>query len=133
MFYMLDTDISSYIIRERPLSFLDHYEHFLNQYNDTLCISSITSSELLYGVLLKPSIKSLVESFIASIEVLCWGEDAAYHYADIRVSLKKKGITIGAHDMQIAAHARSLGAKIVTNNEKHFRSVPGIIMENWAS
>jgi tRNA(fMet)-specific endonuclease VapC len=132
MIYMLDTNICSYIIRERPASILKHYETFLNHYEDTLCISAITCSELLYGVQLKPTMHILVDGFINSIEVLGWGKEAAHHYADIRAYLKPKGIIIGAHDMQIAGHARSLGAKVITNNEKHFNVVPGIIVENWA-
>ena len=42
-----------------------------------------------------------------------------------------KGKTIGAYDLLIAAHARRTGATLVTNNEREFRRVPGLSVENW--
>jgi len=61
-----------------------------------------------------------------------WDAAAADHYGDIRVALERKGTPIGAMDMMIAAHARSMNAVLVTNNTKHFRRVPGLKVENWA-
>ena len=57
---------------------------------------------------------------------------AAEHYADIRVKLEAAGTPIGSMDLIIAAHACSIGAVVVTNNEKHFRRVVGLTVENWA-
>ena len=65
------------------------------------------------------------------LAVIDWTRDAAEHYADIRVDLKKKGQLIGANDLMIAAHARSLSAILVTNNVKDFRRVKGLKHENW--
>ncbi len=65
------------------------------------------------------------------LAVIDWTRDAAEHYADLRVDLKKKGQLIGANDLMIAAHARSLSAILVTNNEKGFRRVKGLKHENW--
>jgi len=56
---------------------------------------------------------------------------AAEHYAEIRAELKRKGQSIGANDLMIAAHARSEGAVVVTNNEKDFGRVKGLKLENW--
>lgn len=58
--------------------------------------------------------------------------DAAAHYAEIRAKLESAGSPIGNMDLMIAAHARSAGAVLVTNNEKHFRRVDGLKVENWA-
>lgn len=130
--YMLDTDTSSYIIRNRPesvrvrLSGLD---------SSQLCISVITHAELLYGVKSAASAKAIrldVEDFVRRLAVLEWDSTAAEHYADIRVKLEAGGTPIGNMDLMIAAHARSIGAVLVTNNEKHFRRVSGLAMENWA-
>ncbi len=130
--YMLDTDISSYIIRNRPQSVR---ERFSKLDSDQLCISAITQAELAYGVKAAGAAKTLrldVEDYVRRLAVLEWGGAAAEHYADIRVKLEAAGTPIGSMDLMIAAHARSIGAVVVTNNEKHFRRVGGLTVENWA-
>ena len=130
--YMLDTDISSYIIRNRPQSVR---ERFSKLESDQLCISAITEAELAYGVKAAGARKALrldVEDFVRRITVLEWGGAAVEHYADIRVKLEAAGTPIGNMDLMIAAHARSVGAVVVTNNEKHFGRVGGLTVENWA-
>jgi tRNA(fMet)-specific endonuclease VapC len=54
------------------------------------------------------------------------------HYAQIRADLKKRGVMIGANDLLIAAHARSLGLTLITNNTREFRRVRNLSIENWA-
>lgn len=130
--YMLDTDISSYIIRNRPESVR---ARFRKLDSSQLCISIITHAELLYGVKSAGARKAIrldVEDFVRRLEVLEWDSTAAGHYAEIRVKLEASGTPIGNMDMMIAAHARSRGAVLVTNNEKHFRRVGGLLVENWA-
>jgi len=67
------------------------------------------------------------------LTILDWSRAAARHYAEIREKLESAGMPIGNMDLMIAAHARSAGAVLVTNNERHFRRVPGLKVENWAS
>ena len=130
--YMLDTDISSYIIRNRPESVR---ARFRKLDSSQLCISVITHAELLYGVKSVGAGKAIrldVEDFVRRLEVLAWDSTAAGHYAEIRVKLEAGGTPIGNMDMMIAAHARSTNTVLVTNNEKHFRRVSGLLVENWA-
>ncbi len=101
---------------------------------ESLAISVVTESELLYGARLsqKPKLAKLsFEEFIKHLSVLDWGREAASHYAEIRADLRKRGEMIGSNDLMIAAHARSLGATIVTNNEREFRRVKSLALENW--
>lgn len=129
--YMLDTDICSYIIRERPTSV---YQRFQKVKLEQLHISIITYAELLYGVARSSSTKinrPIIEQFVRHLHICHWDEGAAEHYADIRTILEKAGQPIGAMDMQIAAHARSLGATVVSNNIRHFGRVPDLLVENW--
>jgi predicted nucleic acid-binding protein len=65
------------------------------------------------------------------VEVLAFPDDAAAHYAQIRADLKKRGQMVGANDLFIAAHARSLGLRPVTNNTAEFGRVKGLTLENW--
>ena len=97
-------------------------------------MSVVTFAELLYGVQLstkKKANREAVDAVARHLQVLQWTPDAAEYYADIRVELRKKGQQLGANDLMIAAHARSLGAVIVTNNLKDFGRVKGLKVENW--
>ena len=128
---MLDTDICSYIIKERPLQVLDHFRQVEME---QLCISSITYAELIYGVERSSSKKvnrAVIDSFVQHLDIVSWDEGAAEHYGNIRAYLQAEGQLIGSMDMMIAAHARSEGMTLVTNNDKHFRRVPKLSVENW--
>lgn len=131
MIFMLDTDICSYIIRERPLKVLERFSAVeMNQ----LCISVVTYAELIYGVehsSSKKTNRSIVDDFVRHLDIIPWDKDAAEHYGNIRASLQTKGNVIGAMDMMIAAHARSKKFTLVTNNEKHFSRVSSLKVENW--
>jgi tRNA(fMet)-specific endonuclease VapC len=125
--YMLDTNICSYVMRERPPTLRDRF----NEEAERMCISAITLGELLYGAEAKSSVRPILEQFLARIILLDFGYAAAAHYAQIRVELKKQ--PIGANDTLIAAHARSEGLTIVTNNAREFQRVPGLRIENWTT
>ncbi len=130
--YMLDTDICSYIIRERPLQVL---EHFKKVEMDQLHISVVTYAELIYGVEHSSSKKvnrPIIDDFVRHLSVIDWDQEAAEHYGKIRAFLRTEGNIIGSMDMMIAAHARSRKMTLVTNNDKHFIRVPKLQVENWA-
>ncbi|WP_022669470.1 type II toxin-antitoxin system tRNA(fMet)-specific endonuclease VapC [Desulfospira joergensenii] len=129
--YMLDTDICSYIMREKPLQVL---ERFNTLEMDQFCLSIISYAEFLYGIqrAANPSKhQGLVDQFIVHVDILLWDRVAAEHYSQIRAELEGQGMTIGNMDMMIAAHARSQGMILVTNNEKHFKRVSNLLIENW--
>jgi len=131
--FMLDTDICSYIIRERPLKVFDRFEALEM---DQICISVVTYAELIYGVEHSSSKKinrSIVDDFVKHLNIIPWDKDAAEHYGNIRASLQANGNVIGAMDMMIAAHARSKKTTLVTNNEKHFSRVSNLKIENWTN
>jgi tRNA(fMet)-specific endonuclease VapC len=75
--------------------------------------------------------QAAVDTLTRHLAILEWSQDAAKHYAEIRAELKKKGSMIGANDLMIAAHARSLAATVVTNNTRDFARVKGLKIENW--
>lgn len=128
--YMLDTNIVIYVIKHRPVEMLEVF----NAHAGQMCISSITLAELLHGVEKSSMItKNLrkVEDFVSRLEVLPYENTAASHYGDIRTNLEKKGIVIGINDLHIAAHARSEGLILVSNNVREFERVEGLRLENW--
>jgi len=131
MKYMLDTNICIYIIKKKPDKVIRHLREL--RLSD-VCISSITLSELEYGVEKseqRDRNKIALAKFIAPIEVIAYDDLAAARYGGIRSFLEKNGISIGALDMLIAAHALAEDLILVTNNEREFRRVPGLKIENW--
>lgn len=129
--FMLDTDTCSYIMKRSHDGLLKRLSRI--QVRD-VCISVITKSELLFGVEISPRRKqdeAALDAFLRYVEVLGFSDEAASHYAKIRAYLKTRGTMIGANDLFIAAHARSLGLTLVTNNTSEFGRVPHLAVENW--
>ncbi len=130
--YMLDTDMCSYIIREHPASVLKRFQTLAME---QLCVSVVTYAELIYGVERSSSRRinrPVIEDFVRHLDVMDWDTEAAAQYGVIRAELEAAGTLIGAMDMMIAAHAKSIKAVLVTNNQKHFNKVRGLKIDNWA-
>ena len=130
MKYMLDTNICIYAIKKQmPL-----LQKLLAKDPSELCISSITLSELLFGIEksnMKESNRKKLMTFLTNIAILDYDSDAALEYAKLRNYLERMGQPIGAMDMLIAAHALSKDMILVTNNEKEFKRVDDLKLENW--
>jgi tRNA(fMet)-specific endonuclease VapC len=129
--YMLDTDICSYIMKRSSPVLLRRLQSVAI---GDVCISVISKAELLYGVEVSQKRKqddAAVEAFLRLLEVVDFPDAGAEHYAKIRAELKKRGTMIGANDLLLAAHARSLGLTLVTNNTREFGRVRGLSVENW--
>src|SRR6266851_8231243 len=121
--YMLDTDTCSYIMKRSNAQVLKRLSAL--PVSD-VCISVITKSELLFGVEVPPRRRqdeAALSAFLRYIEVLDFPDEASLHYAKIRADLKMLGTMIGANDLFIAAHARSLGLMLITNNTREFGRV----------
>jgi tRNA(fMet)-specific endonuclease VapC len=129
--YMLDTDICSYVMKRSQDALLRRLQKV--PVSD-VCISVVTKSELLYGVEVSPrrqQDEAALNAFLNYVEVLDFPGNASSHYAQIRAQLTKSGKMIGANDLFIAAHARSLGLTLVTHNTQEFRRVNRLAIEDW--
>ena len=127
--FMLDTDISSYIIKRRPATLVEKFQ----KHSETLNVSVITAAELRFGAEKagRPQLTELVEAYLDRLAILDWTDEVTPHYARIRSKLELSGKPIGNMDLLIAAHAVSQGMIVVTNNVKHFSNVPGLKVEVW--
>jgi tRNA(fMet)-specific endonuclease VapC len=129
--YMLDTDTCAFILRRSSPTLLERIQAVPLQQQ---AVSMITLAELLYGVQVsskKKANRTAVDALVRHLTVMDWSRDAAEQCAEIRADLKRKGQLIGSNDLLIGAHARSLGAVVVTNNVKYFGRVKGLEVENW--
>lgn len=130
--YLLDTNIVIYVIKRRPIEVLETF----NKQHGRMAISTITLAELIHGAeksQFPARNLSTVEDFCSRLQVLSYSDAAAYHYGSIRAALEKIGQPIGVNDLHIAAHARSQGLVLVSNNLREFERVPGLLMENWVA
>ena len=130
--YMLDPDTCSYVMKRSNQTVLKRLQQVRVS---EVCISVITKSELLFGVEISPRRQQddlALSAFLGYVEVLDFPDEAASHYANIRAALQARGTMIGANDLFIAAHARSLGLTLVTNNTNELGRVQDLMLENWA-
>jgi len=130
---MLDTDTCIFLMRGESPELEAKVQSVPLQQQVML---TVTFAELAYGVQVSAAAKrkqnqAVLESLALHLAVLDWPQDVAKHYAEIRADLKKRGAQLGAADLMIAAHARALGAIVVTNNLKDFGRVKGLEVENW--
>ena len=133
MTWMFDTDIMIYLINRHP-----GYERIARRMSGRspgeLRLSAITVSELRFGAAngeLRKENETVLDEFLDLFQLEDFPTEAALDFAEIRTELLSKGKPIGPYDMLIASHARSLRATVVTNNEREFRRVPGLPVENW--
>ena len=131
---MLDTDTCSYVIRERPVTVLETLQNKVQGGHD-LCVSAITYAELLLGAERSSNARKhrrLISAFCERLDaILPWDSAAAESFARLQAALFAAGTPIGNNDTMIAGHALSVDATVVTNNQKHFKKVKKLKIENW--
>ena len=128
--YMLDTNVCIHAMRHPDSGIADHFKANAA----AMCISTISLHELLYGVEKSPRPdyhRQLTMDMVSRLEILDFDAAAADHAGDIRADLAKSGALLGAYDMLIAGHARSLGLTIVTHNVREFSRVKALLLEDW--
>lgn len=133
MKYLLDTDICIYLIKKQNPEI---WSRLLKAGIPNAGLSAITLAELKFGAenSRRPlDAKAALMEFTLPFEILDFNASAAACYGRIRKDLKDKGRPVGEMDMLIAATAMADGRTLVSNNEKEFRSIPGLKVENWVS
>jgi tRNA(fMet)-specific endonuclease VapC len=127
---MLDTDISSYIIKRRPATLIEKFE----KHAESLSVSVMTAAELRFGAEKagRQKLNELVEAYLDRLAILDWTNEVCGYYARIRSDLERSGRPIGNMDLLIASHAVSQGMTLVTNNLKHFSNVSDLKVEVWS-
>ncbi len=132
MKYMLDTNVCVDLIRNCRPTVVNRLRAL---HPDAVCISAVTLSELEYGAARSADParnRLLTAEFITPLDIRAYDDAVGPSYGRVRAELEARGEPIGPLDTMIAAHALSLGLVLVTNNEREFRRVPGLRVENWA-
>jgi tRNA(fMet)-specific endonuclease VapC len=131
--YLLDTDILSNLMKRAPESALVARVARVPPQDQST--SSVTLGELLYGAHRSSRTAALAErieeTLLAELPILPFDAAAARRYGELRAELERRGTPIGDADTRVASIALSRGLKVVTGNERHFRQVPGLEIENW--
>jgi tRNA(fMet)-specific endonuclease VapC len=127
--YMLDTNIVSQLLREHP----QVLGQVLATPMESLCISSITEGELLFGLANNPAnlkLKQAVQELLRRVDSIAWDSAVARKYGEVRAQMQKQGKGIGNLDLLIASHAIAIDAILVTNDQAMFL-VPHVNTEDW--
>ncbi|MGP1384211.1 MAG: type II toxin-antitoxin system tRNA(fMet)-specific endonuclease VapC [Thainema sp.] len=133
MQYLLDTNICIYLIKQKPLKVLAHFQSLVPS---DVGVFSITVAELEYGVCKsqqQEKNRNALMQFLIPLEIVEFDQSAATIYGFIRSDLESRGLVIGSMDMLIAAHALSLGVTLVSNNIREFSRIANLTLENWAA
>jgi tRNA(fMet)-specific endonuclease VapC len=131
--YLLDTDTCIFLMRREVPALESRLQAIPLEQQ---AMSVVTLAELKYGVQAGSAARrrqnqAVLDELLRHLAVLEWPQEASDHYADIRHDLKRRGAQLGAADLMIAAHARALGAVVVTHNVKDFGRVKGLVVEDW--
>jgi tRNA(fMet)-specific endonuclease VapC len=131
--YLLDTNIASHIIKGHIPVVRDRLAKIpLHE----VAVSVVTQAELLYGVAKRGSPQGLavrVAEFLIRVNVLSWTPDVARTYGDFRASCEASGVTLAPLDMMIAAHAKSVGAILVTRDRAFSLIGNNLELQDWAT
>jgi tRNA(fMet)-specific endonuclease VapC len=132
--YLLDTNTLSYIAKGKSQAARAHLASL--RAGETACISSITEAEVRYGLAKRPQAQRLhaaLEALLFKLQILPWGSEEARVYGRLRARLEAAGSALSELDLQIAAHAISVGAVLVTNDKalRRIKELNGTV--NWAS
>ena len=133
MRYLLDTNTCIYVINQKPASVV---RRIRAHRPEDVAISTVTMAELEYGVArssFPDRNRVALMLFLSPFSVADFDPAAAAQYGHIRSALESTGMPIGPLDTLLAAQARAMGAVLVTNNEREFRRVEGLKVENWAA
>ncbi len=131
MKYMLDTNICILAIKKKPESVINKLQSLDPS---DICISAITYAELILGVeksQFPDKNRLALTMLLSNISILDFGQKASEEYGKVRAELERKGTPIGPMDTLIAAHARSEGLILVTNNTREFIRVENLSLEDW--
>jgi tRNA(fMet)-specific endonuclease VapC len=128
-FFMVDTDTVSFALRGVGQVAARLASHKRSE----LCLSAISVAELRFGADKRKSrrIHRAIDAFLTGVGVLPFDDAAAAKFGGVAAALAGAGVPIGQMDTLVAAHALSVNATLVTNNERHFSKVAGLRLENW--
>jgi tRNA(fMet)-specific endonuclease VapC len=130
--YMLDTNICIYIAKHRPPEVKARFERLKP---GQLVISAVTYGELYYGASKssqRATALAQLQDLLEDVPVENLDSAAARAHGEIRATLERQGRIIGNNDLWIGAHALALNVTLATNNEREFKRIPGLSVENWA-
>lgn len=128
--FLLDTNVLSDLVRHPQGRVRDRIAAVGE---DAVFTSIVVAAKLRYGATKKgsPALAERVELVLRATKVLALRPPVDSIYGKIRSDLEQRGAPIGGNDLLIAAQALALGLELVTDNEREFRRVPGLRVENW--
>ena len=129
MAVLLDTDVAIELLRGNPRCLAR-----LSRTEGRIFVSSVTAAELYFGAFnSEHSVENAdrVNEFLKDFQCLLPTKEVAKRFGEIKVELRRNSIQVAPLDLLIATIAIENGCIVATGNERHFRRVPGLWLENW--
>ena len=133
MIWMLDTNILVHFMNRKP-GFEKIARRMSGRSPGEVRSSAITLAELRFGIErgeFRAENDATLDGLLEFLQIDDFPAAAAGDFGEIKTALLTEGKPIGPYDLLIAAHARHIGAVLVTNNEREFRRAPGLSVQNW--
>ena len=130
MRYLLDTNIISDLMRNPD----GRVPMKIDEVGEKNIFTSILAiGEVRYGIEKRGSKRhaTALKKILPFMRPEPWSAPADECYAKIRLAIEAMGLPVGQLDMLLGAQALASNAVFVTANEKHFRHMPGLKVENW--
>lgn len=130
--YMLDTNTASYIIKG---TYPAIHKKLASVPMTSVCISSVTEGELLFGLAKKSeatNLKIAVHEFLLRVEILPWDSYAAQSYAHLRSQIEQNGFSLGTLNMMIAAHSLATHANLITSDQAFYKLKKFLTLADWS-
>jgi tRNA(fMet)-specific endonuclease VapC len=129
--FLLDTDILIYALNGEPIVIENIRQHAAAP----KAVSVITYGELIFGAQRSARITEnlakvhRIKEIFPLIEIT---PSIMETFGAMKADLQKNGTPVDDFDLLIGATAITMGYGVVTNNEKHFKKIPGLAIANWA-
>jgi tRNA(fMet)-specific endonuclease VapC len=132
MRFLVDTNILIFLCNSKSLLL---EKRFTRHQPEEFGVSSITVGELIYGVKKSRHVERNLHAILKILSpfiIIDFDSADGWEYGDIRSSMEKKGMLIGANDCLMAAQARRRGLTVITNNIREYKRVPDLQVEDWS-
>ena len=129
--YLLDTDTLIYFLKGEP----EVVRSFRRNVESPMALSVITYGELVYGAAKSRNRTQNLAKVLRIAEIYPVVEvsrGVMDLFGSLKADLEKKEARLDDFDLLIASTALLLGYRLVTNNERHYRRIPGLDVENWS-
>lgn len=135
MILSLDTNVMVDLINGRRPQVRQRYDEAVAR-GDQIVTCAIAAYELIYGALIsgRPEVqRAAADRLLKNVDIVDWSFEDGIAAAQIRRGLRRRGTSIGEHDLLIAGQAINRGWSVVSANLREFLRVDTLDVFDWTA